>query len=802
MCSNHSYARSILTIALILTIPVSGQGQVKPPGVVQIVPQKKNPIIPGAVQLKNGMLLYGLCDNANTIDPDLPQSRRLELRRINQQFRTYFVATRRSNAAQQNELALPKDDFRIPQRRTSQQPLNYELGLHAREPFDASGQSKINLRFRDNKVVSIKLGITAINSGRVQVDGLTHQWQFGVSMDAVPESTLYAGLQAPSLLKRVKNYDNADAQLRLAEMLIQAGKFTAAMQLLNNIQSTFPATKNQCDRLIDLWNKRVSERALEELNLLRDTGKYETARAYAHQWPEQNLAAYVRVMAKKFLQELDEDAQRLMLTQQALNALVAEIEDETLRTQSKQMMRDIDRELDLNTLDRFKTFDFFRLDTTLAPEAKLALAGTGLIMGPDNAIDNFAEAIGIFQIRAILRDYLSTLDDEKATRDQLLGEIRQQEGFSVKRVGLLLQHLPPTLPISIGDAASNAPGEFKVDATEDAAPCIGKVPREYATTRRYPIIIAFPREGMSPDETLKWWQKTADRNGYIVVVPSIYDEKTFSYDASATQHSQTLNLIRTLKSGLSIDDDRVFVAGHGIGGEVAMDIATAHPDLFAGVAPISSLGRRHLSLTAHNSADLAWYIVAGSRHRNWIGRLKPLIEKLFRRHDVRGRLQYSDVVFARYDHRGFESYAEELPNLFRWLEFQKRSKLPDRIEARILRSTDTSWFWLTLADLPQRIRVLDEPNEWNDVVSAKGQVKADINGSANLIRLLALPADVTLRLSPGLPDLDLTQPITIINVNQRRQKVDYVPSTRDLLSDFRDRRDRKQLCFMKVSVRR
>ena len=69
-----------------------------------------------------------------------------------------------------------------------------------------------------------------------------------------------------------------------------------------------------------------------------------------------------------------------------------------------------------------------------------------------------------------------------------------------------------------------------------------------------------------------------------------------------------------------------------------------------------------------------------------------------------------------------------------------------------------------------------------------------------MIRLQRLPANATLRLSANVPQLDLSKPITVISVDGRKQKVEFDPSTRDLLDDFRERRDRQQLCLMKVQI--
>ncbi|MCP4508439.1 MAG: hypothetical protein GY826_18870, partial [Fuerstiella sp.] len=281
-------------------------------------------------------------------------------------------------------------------------------------------------------------------------------------------------------------------------------------------------------------------------------------------------------------------------------------------------------------------------------------------------------------------------------------------------------------------------------------------------------------------------------------VPDLYPATVGYYDASAEQHRLLLNLLRQLKSGLSIDDDRVFVAGHGIGGEAAMDFGTSHPDLFAGIVSIAGLGRRHVTWSAHNSTSLPWYVVVGTRQPNYAGRMMPLLKRLFRRSDA--NREFCDVLFVRYAERGFESYAEELPNLFRWLNVQARPVLPKKIDAKVLRSTDLRWFWLEIDSLPQRFAQFEYATRYDDgPQGTPGSIDAQING--NYIRITSMPAkDAAIRLSPHIPGLDLEQKVTIRVAGRNAQVERYVASVRDMLDDFRMYRDRSRLCYMKIRL--
>ncbi|MDG1897567.1 MAG: alpha/beta hydrolase-fold protein [Fuerstiella sp.] len=753
---------------------------------------------PGAVRLDNGMVLRGLCDLSNTLDPFL-ENQHLELRKIDQGFRTYFVSTRRSSEKVGDARAVPNQEFLIVQRRTGRHPMNFLIGLHTRTPFQLNGQADVTLNQLGGGMTKLPVGITSLNRQMAAVDGLTHDWKFGVSMYAIPEDLLYSGSQAGGLVTQVTDYQDGATRLNLAQMLMEAEKYVAAQRMLQDIPVDFPELEPRCNTLIDGWNQRVGNRLMAEVTSLKASGKHRLAVQYGRAYPDEKLAAVLRVRAKQLIEDHDETTRRIEDLQVRLPDIVGQIEHNERRSQAMRMWNELRRHIDFNTLQRFSAFELLAQDDELAAEAKVALAASGWMLGANEAIDGFAETFGLFQIRYRLQDYVQTTDDESRLRSDLLDEIRTSEGFSAERVAGLIRHLPPLNPIPIDQRTPLIPGDFSLGGDDLTAACIGHVPREYAVTRNYPLLIALPRAGASASDTLAWWAADAERNGYVVVVPDLYRPNVGSYDASAEQHRRLLNLVTQLKSGLSIDDDRVFVAGHGIGGEAAMDLAASHPDLFAGVVSIAGLGRRNVTWSAHNSTSLPWYVVVGSRQPNYVNRMTPLLKRLFRRSDA--NREFCDVLFVRYTERGFESYSEELPNLFRWFNVQSRPNLPNKIDARVLRTSDLDWFWLELESLPERFAQFEYPTGYDDRPgSPTGSIDAGING--NYIRITSLPTkDAAIRISPDMPGLDIEQKITIRVAGRNAQVERFVASARDMLEDFRTNRDRSRLCHMKIHLK-
>lgn len=765
-----------------------------------VAAQMKDDIIPGAVRLNNGMILRGLCSSGHSITASPVPDNRLDLRKIDQGFRVYYVATHQSDRIIPDNLAVPANNFQIVQRSASQKPMNYAIGLHPFKPFQPDGRSQVTLNLGSGQTVDIDVGIIGLDSRFAKVRGLTHRWTYGISMSMIPDGTLYAGSDAPGLLKLVRGFEDGENRLNLVQMLMEAGKYAAAKQLMTDIQNEFPELQQRCERSAEIWNDLVGDRVLNELSLLKDAGKHDTARNYARKWPDEKLDPVIRVKAKQFLDEIEEEDRRLETISRSLDMVVSNTVDPVIRRQAMQMCIELRRDLDSATLPRFAAYELLWQDPGLSADSKLALAVTGWLLGSDNAIDEFPEAWGLFQIRFLLLDYLRTTEDEASLRDELMERMRGLEGFTVQRLGQLIQFLPADDSLRLDAGGSGGAQRFEIEAEERSVACLGQVPGEYTTTRRYPLLIAFPRGGGTAAMTLAWWSEQADRHGYVLAVPQIYGPEDGAYDASAKQHQQVLDMIRRLKTSLSIDDDRVFIVGHGIGGEASMDIASAHPDLFAGVVSLAGLGRKHLLWTVRNSTSLPWYVVVGTRQPFYAARMILLLRKLFDRVPSTGRVEYCNAMLASYPERGFESYVEELPNLFQWMSLQTRPEYSDRISAATLKSTDRSWYWLELDSIADRFVSMDEPSTYDDAPSGNGRVEAEING--NLVRIRSLPGDATLRLSPDLPEVNLGEPIRILRSGSRSQKIDYKPSTRDLLEDFRLRRDRARLCYMKVPVGR
>jgi hypothetical protein len=391
------------------------------------------------------------------------------------------------------------------------------------------------------------------------------------------------------------------------------------------------------------------------------------------------------VRVRQIVKRYDEIDRRIASIRLALPELAGSLEDAAERMQAQQAARNVVAQLDADTIDRLAAYELLADAADVPAANKLSLALSGWLMGAEYSLQNLPETLSLFEARLLIIDFLTTDEDESDVRRDLVDRLIRLEGVSADRVAAIVRNTTSPLPIAVSTENENAIGRFRIRATEDSAGAIGFVPPEYHESRQYPLVIAFPGEFTTPDNYLKWYQSQAEGSGTIIVVPQLSTDGTIEYGASASEHTRFLNFLRRLKLGLRIDDDRVFVAGHGVGGEIAMDMATSHPDLFAGVVSICGLGRKHLQWTVWNAVNVPWYVVVGDAQGGWYERAGILLTKLMKRSD--DSHQFCDAMIVKYLNRGPEIYFEEADDVFAWMGVHRRDRFPEKINADILRSS-------------------------------------------------------------------------------------------------------------------
>ena len=799
--SRSAVATAVLTLFL-AGVSLSQAVDEQPKGEVRILPLDREKPQAGTVRLNNGLILSGMCSSETTLAP-LPSSRRvvdktdqkLSLQLIHQGSREVYVPARRSEAPVPDVNAWPALSFRIPRkriRRDTRPPI-----LPALEPFNDSGLTRGSVLRPNGESQEIQAGIVGINELFAEAQSLTHDWSFPVSLETIPRQNLVP------MLTLVEDYGtNSTRRLELIRMLIRANRLPEAGQMLQMLTRDFPDLQNVQAQQLQVVREQTAAEITLALEKRREAGQHVLASNGARLYPKKNLTPETIVRVEQLVRDYDELHRRIERVRHAIASLVAEPADETQQNAVRQCVQIVTEGLDEDSVQRFSAFELM----LAAPPAErppadeqLATALSGWLLGAENTVTNLTDVLFLFETRENVLNYLSGSPDEVQLREQLALTISKTEGVSADRLAALIRNLPAITPLRTEVAAAGASAAFRLESSPEVAGAVGMVPPEYHQTRAWPVVIAFPRLNSDPEPWLRWWAAQAESHGYIVVVPFFHSpgsDAADGYAASADQHRQFLGLLRTLKMRLRVDDDRVFVAGHGVGGEMAMDMMTSHPHEFAGVVAVSSTGRKHLQWTLTNAIEKPWYIVIGDAHPLWFERMGLFAAKLFRRgEEIKA---WFDVIFVKYPDRGAENFFEEADDIFRWMAQYRRQKYSEHIHARLLRSTDLQWGWIQLNSLPSQFAALDAPSA-PDADSFRPATLTARMTNNNAIIVESAPSDFTILLAPDLPGIDLTKPIRIVRGRNDR-RIDYQPSVISMLQQLYETGDRSRLCYMRIDA--
>src|SRR5262245_13536277 len=139
------------------------------------------------------------------------------------------------------------------------------------------------------------------------------------------------------------------------------------------------------------------------------------------------------------------------------------------------------------------------------------------------------------------------------------------------------------------------------------------IPKNYDAKKKWPMVVAL--HGMGGDENSFFSgydngaiRRIAEERSYIVVCPKGRGPVSM-YLASAER--DVIDVIKEMKRDFSIDDDRVYMMGHSMGGYGTWSIAVNHPDIFAAIGPISGGGTLLSRPKLKEITHVPWIVVHG-----------------------------------------------------------------------------------------------------------------------------------------------------------------------------------------------
>lgn len=748
----------------------------------------------GEVRMRSGMIVPGqprklqsLTVKGGSRDPDSPITG-YNVVMVESGAARYFVPFKQIPEGGLNRdagLGSKQESFRLDQKRTGGGKLTVaSVGQFAEvEPFDKFGRRRVTLRTAKEPIHVVQ-GITEITPDCVTLTALNHVWEYGISTKSIPADVLEVIIR--------HRVDPKDPKLRLsmARFFIQAEMYPQAFQELEAIARDFPDLKAQATSVHQGLVQEFGRVVLRELKARVDAGQHQLAEEYARQITPDRIGGAVLKDAQEILKSYDLRRDTVIHVRELLDELAAKLTDEAKAQQLQPLRSVLLEELHPDTLSRLDPFLKAENGGGFQPDEHLALGYSGWVVGAANAVTDLDQAVRLWDTRFLIQEAMRAPTPN--ARQLVYQQMRRVEGIGPDTVRKLIPQIPPV--IETPDILPGRAQKIEVPADDPAPATTYSVllPIEYSPYHSYPLLIALRAQDKTVEQTLSLWGGAEEqpgatqRRGYILISPDYAPANQAEYAYDSATHHHVLSAMNDARRRFSIDSDRIYLTGHGMGADAAFDLGFSHPDEFAGVIPVGGVMDQYCKFYRENAVGSAWYVIGGELDRDKASRNLPNFDLLFK-HGFK-----FDFMYCEFMQRGYESYAEEFPRVFDWMSLHRRPPLPKEIEVNSLRKGDQRFFWVVATELPQTT-VLPLPKGSKTRISPM-KIKARFT-TGNLLEVSSPSPRHTVWIHPDLVDLEKRVKLHV-NGKQSQQFID--PDFTATLEDYRNRGDRQRLYTAKL----
>ena len=692
-----------------------------------------------------------------------------------------MVSKRQVDRVESAPLELGRERLLIPQRIPEAGRRVAGVGdIVGTTPFDEFGRRILTLATADGRVDVVQ-GITEITPRWVRVQGVQTEKPLLIDMRLATSSIPHDVLRR--VIARHLDRGSSEQRLRLVRLLLQAERYEDAGRELDDVLRDFPD-------LADLARERkeiarlAAARLFEEIQLRGRAGQDRLAIRLLDSFPVEGTDVETLEAVREARDDYRARRERAAGLVDELRRRVSRLGDAADRDAAGAVADEIERGLTFATLGRLGTFERLGLDPDTPPARAVALAVSGWL--GVGGLENLKVALSAVRVRDHVRTHLRAADP--AARTAALAAIRNEEAGDAATVAALAAGMRP--PVEPPEPTAPGLHEIEVPALGGGTlRCLVQLPPEYDPLRRYPAIVSLHAALAEPLRQVEWWagmpgadgvrQGQAGRHGFIVVAPdwSRADQATCEY--SAREHAAVLASVRESLRRFSIDTDRVFLSGHGLGADVAWDVALAHPDLWAGVVLVTPTADRYVAHYWANARTLPIYVVGGELDGALLKRNAMDLDRYL----AKGY----DTTYVEYRGRGHEHFSDEILRIIDWLGRKRRKPFPAEIDAVSMRPWDNFFWWLEMEGAPPRTVVL--PTHWPPPPNTKPCAVEGETTATNGLTAHCGADRVRVWLSPEL--VDFTRPVTVTLDGRPLHKGPVTPDLAVLLDDLRLRCDRQ-----------
>ena len=169
------------------------------------------------------------------------------------------------------------------------------------------------------------------------------------------------------------------------------------------------------------------------------------------------------------------------------------------------------------------------------------------------------------------------------------------------------------------------------------------VPKGYDKKKSYPLMVALHGLGGSDRGMMRYrgFTQLAQKHGYIVVAPMGYSSRGWYGSRGQTSRRgnprnlgelserDVMNVLAIIRKEFPIDNSRIYLMGHSMGGGGTWHIGMKYPDIWAALAPVAPAPPRNINDLA-KIKHVPVIVVCGDKDglvrsaRVWVARMKEL----------------------------------------------------------------------------------------------------------------------------------------------------------------------------------
>ncbi len=675
-------------------------------------------------------------------------------------------------------------------------------GLFGVTAFNDFGQRITTMRGTDGSPTPIIQGITEVNARYTALEALrsgpppNSLWSSRIATSSIPSDQLRRFFR-----QRVDQTDFTK-RMEVVRFFIEAERLADARAELEGMISDFPEEAGLTTQRRVLVQQQGAQ-LLEEAQRRQRVGQYQLAVEILRSFSLRDVAAVTAL-------EIQDSIAAIEARQVDGERMLGQLRDQIAQTDARfphdSLLAFVDEiEADLTSDSVARLADYARLgaDASIDVENRIAMAVGGWLMGPGSGVQNLPVAVTLIEIQREVTRYLASSDAQERTA--ILKQMQQIEGADASYVAQMLPFLKP--PLALPEAAQHPDDPLQFNMTSEHlgrehGQYVLQLPPEYDPLREYPCIVALSPLDMPAEAQIEFWSGRLEpqtgmrlgqgsRHGYVVVAPRWTRPHQTKYESTPREHGEVLAALRDAMRRVSIDADRVFIAGMGNGGTAAWDIALGHPELWAGMINIGGDPPTYSRFYTENAAHLPMMFVFGE-----LAGSPPTLARIGSALDRYMKPDYQAMIVT-YRGRGPENFYEDIHHLFAWMNLPtaRRHPMPHEIDAVSMRQGDQFFWWLEL----DTVDVAIDPFLWDHVESPRrGKIGGSV-GNNNEVRVQLAPTSrVHVYLEPSM-GLQMRQPITV-RFRGRSASFQFDGSPDFMLEDARTRADRKRPFWGMVSL--